>query len=133
MLEDKLPNVSVTKIQVNTKFKPQIEDSEDNRTEIIKRFHDAIHEYIEKCLTENDELEQEIMEKMQDDWLPKKTLEFSDLGEISIQITEEQSVDVQQKDLNEDEVRIYLSKKNITLDKSQTKLNEVTGRASSQD
>jgi len=133
MLDDKLPNVSVTKIQVNTKFKPQIEDGEDNRTEIIKRFHDAIHEYIEKCLTENEELEQEIMEKMQDDWLPKKTLEFSDLGEISIQITEEQSVDVQQKDLDEDEVRIYLSKKNITLDKSQTKLCEVNGRASSQD
>lgn len=126
MLEDKLPNISVMKIQINTKFKPQIEDGEDNRTEIIKRFHDAIHEYIDKCLTENDELEQEIMEKMQDDWLPKKTLEFSDLGEISIQITEEQSVDVQQKDLDEDEVRIYLSKKNITLDKSQTKLNEVS-------
>jgi len=133
MLDNKLPNVSVTKIQINTKFKPQIEDGEDNRTEIIKRFHDAIHEYIEKCLTENEELEREIMEKMQDDWLPKKTLEFSDLGEISIQITEEQSVDVQQKDLDEDEVRIYLSKKNITLDKSQTKLCEVNGRASSQD
>ena len=133
MLEDKLPNVSVTKIQVNTKFKPQIEDSEDSRREIIKRFHNAIHEYIEKCLTENEELEQEIMKKMQDDWLPKRTLEFSDLGEISIQITEEQSVDVQQKDLDEDEVRIYLSKKNITLDKSQTKLCEVNGRASSQD
>lgn len=133
MFEDKLSNVSVTEVQVNTKFKPQIEDGEDNRTEIIKRFHDAIHEYIEKCLTEDDELEQEIMEKMQDDWLPKKTLEFSDLGEISIQITEKQSVNVQQKDLDEDEVRIYLSKKNITLDKSQTKLNEVTGRASSQD
>ena len=133
MLKDELSNTSIIKIQVNTKFKHQIENDEDNRIEIIKRFHDAIYEYIEKYLTENEELEQEIMEKMQDDWLPKRTLEFSDLGEISIQITEEQSVDVQQKDLDEDEVRIYLSKKNITLDKSQTKLCEVNGRASSQD
>ena len=62
MLEDKLPNISVTKIQVNTKFKPQIEDGEDVKTEIIKSFHNAVHYLIEKYLTENDTFEQNILE-----------------------------------------------------------------------
>ena len=37
MLDNKLPNVSVTKIQINTKFKPQIEDGEDKIKKIIKK------------------------------------------------------------------------------------------------
>jgi len=126
MLEDKLSNISVTKIQVNTKFKPQIEDGEDFKTEVIRAFHNAVHYIIEKYLTENDELEQNIIELMGDRGeLPKNVKEFMDLGQISIQIIEEQSIDVKQKDLDEDEVKIYLSKIKIAKDKSQTKLSKV--------
>ena len=126
MLENKLPNISVTKIQVNTNFKPQIEDGEDFKTEVIRAFHNAVHYIIEKYLTENDELEQNIIEIMGDRGeLPKDVKEFMDLGQISIQIIEEQSVDVKQKDLDEDEVRIHLSGKSIKMDKNQRKLTEV--------
>lgn len=118
IIEDKLPNISVTKIQVNTNFKPQIEDGEDFRTEVIRAFHNAVHYIIEKYLTENDELEQNIIELMGDRGeLPKDIKEFMDLGQISIQIIEEQSVDVKQKDLDEDEVKIHLSGKKIKIDK----------------
>jgi hypothetical protein len=126
MLEDKLPNISVTKIQVNTNFKPQIEGGEDFRTEAIKAFHNAVHYIIEKYLTENDGLEQNIIELMGDRGeLPKDVKEFMDLGQISIQIIEEQSVDVKQKDLDEDEVKIHLFGKKIKIDKNQRKLTEV--------
>jgi cell division septum initiation protein DivIVA len=101
MIDEELPNISITKIQVNTKFKPQIIDGEDLKTEIIKRFHDAVHTYIEQCLVENEDLEQEIIDIMQEDYFPSATKGFSDLGEISIQIIEEQSVEVKQKDLGE--------------------------------
>jgi len=126
MLEDKLPNISIIKIQVNTKFKPQIEEGEDFKTEVIKSFHNAIHHIIEKYLTENTELEENVIDIMDNRGeLPKKTKEFMDLGEISIQIGEDKSVEVKQKDLDDEEVKTYLSKLKINLDKSQTKLKEI--------
>lgn len=103
MLEDKLPNISVTKIQVNTKFKPQIEDGEDVKTEVIKSFHNAVHYLIEKYLTESDTFKQNILEIMNDRQESiQGTKEFSDLGEISIQIIEEKSVEVKQNNLDDE-------------------------------
>lgn len=89
MLEDRIPNKSVIAITVQTSFKPQIEDGEDNRKEIVERFHDAVFKVVERFLTENGDLEQDVIEILQEDWLPKKTLEFSDLGEIAISVSEE--------------------------------------------
>ena len=50
MIEEKLPNISVTKIPVNTKFKPQIEGGENFRTEVIRAFHNAVHYIIENAV-----------------------------------------------------------------------------------
>lgn len=123
MLEDKLPNISITRIQVNTKFKPQIEDGEDFRTEVIKSFHNAIHYLIEKYITENDEFEQNILEIMNDRQESiKGTNEFSDLGEISIQVIEEMPVQIKQKDLDEDEIKELNKRKMMKIPKEQTKL-----------
>jgi hypothetical protein len=122
ILEDKmnemLPNQSITRIIVNTKFKPQIEDGEDFRTEVIREFHNAIHYWIDKQITDNDEFEQDILGILADRGeLPKKVKEFMNLGEISIQISEEQPVIINQKDSDEEEIE--------ELPKEQTKLTEV--------
>ena len=125
-----MPNKSVISITIQTNFKPQIEDGEDNRKDIVQRFHTAIYDLVQEMITENEELEQNIMEKLQDDWLPKKTMEFSDLGEISIAVAEESS-ELKQDNLMDDEVEEYLKGiKKKELPKSQTKLNEVTGNSS---
>jgi hypothetical protein len=94
---NELPNESITQIRVNTKFKPQIEDGEDNKVETIRGFHNAVHYWIDKKITECEEFEQEILEIMSEAWeLPEKVKEFSDLGEISIVITESQPVIIKQ-------------------------------------
>ncbi len=117
MLEDKLPNQSIIKIQVNTQFKPQIEEGEDYRTEVIKSFHRAVHKLIEKYLTESDDFEQNILEIMdENDGLSKEVKEFMDLGEISIQIMEEEVI-VKQKNLDDEDVEKFK-----LLPKEQTKL-----------
>jgi len=117
-MSELLPNISLIKIQINTKFKPQIEDGEDFRTEVIREFHNAIHYWIEKQITDNDEFEQDILDILADRGeLPKKVKEFMDLGEISIQISEEQPVIINQKDSDEEEIK--------ELPKEQTKLTEV--------
>jgi len=122
MLEDRMPNKSVIAITVQTKFKPQIEDGEDGRKEIIERFHDAVFKVVEKFLTENEDLEQDIMEVLQEDWLPKKTLEFSDLGEIAISISEELS-ELKQENSSEEDVKFILAHLNKPkLPQSQTRL-----------
>jgi hypothetical protein len=132
MIEDKLPNKSVIAITVQTRFKPQIEDGEDYREEIIERFHDAVFEVIEKFLTENEDLEQDIMEILQEDWLPKKTLEFTDLGDISIAISEEMS-ELKQENMLEEDVKFYMAKQSkLRLPQTQKKLNEVKPNSSQQ-
>lgn len=124
-LSEKLHNKSVIEITVQTQFKPQIANGGDCKEEIIKRFHDAVFKVIESYLTENEELEQSIMEELQGDWLPEKTLEFSDLGEISISISEG-SCEVKQKDLDEEDVKFYLQGiKKPELSKYQTRLNSI--------
>lgn len=103
-LENRLPNQSKIIIEVRTNFKPQIEDGEDIKTEIIKDFHNAVHEWVEHQLTENDDFEGEILEIMHDNnFLPKGIKEFMDLGEISISITDEK-VEVKQTNLTEEEL-----------------------------
>ena len=127
VMDTKLPNVSSTIIRVNTKFKPQIEDGEDFRMETIKSFHNAVHEWIDEQMTENDEFEQQILEIMSDNGeLPKGAKEFLDLGEISVQVIQEEVV-VKQKDLSDDEAESFLAKKRAKkVDKAQTKLGGLT-------
>ena len=108
MIEEKLPNQSKIIIQINTNFKPFLQDRADFKVSLINDFHDAVHKWIEQKLTDNDEFEGEILEMMNDDeGLPKNITEFMDLGEISIQIHQEK-VEVKQKDLDDDEVNNYL-------------------------
>jgi hypothetical protein len=133
MFEDRMPNKSVIAITVHTSFKPQIEDGEDGRKEIVQRFHDAVFKVVEHFLTENEDLEQDIMEELQEDWLPKKTLEFSDLGEIAISVSEEMS-ELKQENMSEEDVKFHLAKLNKPkLPKSQTKLMEVEARCDAND
>ena len=125
MLEDKMPNKSVISITVHTNFKPQIEDGEDGREEIVRRFHNIVFKVVEHFLTENEDLEQDIMEELQEDWLPKKTLEFSDLGEIAIGVSEELS-ELKQENMSEEDVKYYLAKLvKPKIPQSQKRLTEV--------
>lgn len=130
MLEGRMPNKSVIAITVQTSFKPQIEDGEDNRKEIVQRFHYAVFKVVEEFLSENEDLEQDIMEILQEDWLPKKTLEFSDLGEIAISVSEEIS-ELKQENVSEEDVKFHLAKLNKPkLPQSQKKLDEVMSNSS---
>jgi hypothetical protein len=121
VLEERLPNKSRIIIEVQTSFKPQICEGEDFRQDIIRRFHNAVFEWFEKQATDNEDFEQEIMEKVQEDTLPEKTLEFSDLGEVCLSLHQE-DVEIKQKDLTEEQVKYHLAKKEISLPKEQTKL-----------
>ena len=106
MIEEKLPNQSKIIIQINTNFKPFLQDRADFKTSLIVDFHNAVYKWIEQKLTDNDEFEGEILEMM-NNRLPKNITEFMDLGEISIQIHQEK-VEVKQKDLDDDEINNYL-------------------------
>jgi len=108
-------NESIITIRVRTHFKPQIEDNIDFRSETIKLFHNTVENWIEEQLMENEDFEQGIMEEMWDSGeLPSKVKEFSELGSISIGVETALSVEVVQKDLDEDEIE-ELRKKNKTL------------------
>jgi len=85
-------------IEIDTEFNKFTEkdfdkegDEDIDLTENVESdFHRAIYDWIESQLTENEDLEQEILEDMgeYDDNLPIKVKEFSDLGNISIKIYE---------------------------------------------
>lgn len=104
MSEDKLENRSITKIQVNTNFKPQIQDGEDLKTDVIRAFHNAVHCWIDQQITDNEDFEQKILEIMNDE-LEKGSKEFSDLGSISIQVWQEE-FEVKQHNLSDDEIEV---------------------------
>ncbi len=125
-LYEKLPNKSTIIITIQTSFKPQISEGEDFRDEIIKRFHTAVFEVVEKFLIENEDLEQDIMEELQKDWLPETTKEFPDLGEIAISISQDKCV-VGQENLSDENVAFHLAKlKKPNLPKEQKRLSEMT-------
>ena len=87
MIEEKMSNQSKIIIQINTNFKPFLQDRADFKVSLINDFHDAVHKWIEQKLTDNDEFEGEILEMMDDGGLPKGITEFMDLGEISYKYT----------------------------------------------
>ena len=99
VMDEKLPNKSKIMIQVNTKFKPQMYkekgwEAEDITEDVEKTFHQCIKEYVEKQLIDNDDFESEILEMMADkEELIKGTDEFMKLGEISIQLWQEEELD----------------------------------------
>lgn len=87
-------------IEIDTRFNKVTgkdlgdEDDDSDFTENVEDdFHRAIYDYIEKHLTEDDDIESDILQDMgeYDDWLPKKVKEFNDLGEISIRIYEDKT------------------------------------------
>ncbi len=92
--KDELKNNSKIEIDIRTKFKKQLYkskdwDDEDLTKEIEEGFHDAIHTWIEKQITDNEDFEQEILEIMTDEEnLIEGTDEFSKLGNISISISQ---------------------------------------------
>jgi hypothetical protein len=94
-----LKNKSKIVIEIDTNFNKFTEkdfdeegDEETDLTEDVELdFHRAVYDWIERQITENDELEQDILEDMgtYDNWLPKKAKDFSDLGAVSIRIYKE--------------------------------------------
>ncbi len=71
--------------------------------QIEKAFHNAIHKLVERYITENEEFELEIIEILgDDDEIPKKVNEFSRLGQISIQLWQE-NLDVKNLDYTDDD------------------------------
>lgn len=98
VMDERLPNKSKIMIQVNTKFKPQLYkekgwDAEDITEDVEKAFHQSIKEWVEKQLIENDDFESEILEMMADRGeLIKGTDEFMKLGQISIQLWQEEEL-----------------------------------------
>jgi len=100
IMDEKLPNKSEIHIKVNTRFRKFTgydfgdDDNYDMTKQIEKAFHNAIHKFVERLMTENDDLEQDILEILGDDnEIPKKVDEFMKLGQISIQIFQD-NVDV---------------------------------------
>lgn len=98
VMNERLPNKSKIMIQVNTKFKPQMYkekgwDAEDITEEVEKTFHQCIKDWVEKQLIDNDDFESEILEMMADrEDLIKGTDEFMKLGQISIQLWQEEEL-----------------------------------------
>ena len=52
MIEEKLPNQSKIIIQINTNFKPFLQDRVDFKVSLINDFHDAVYKWIEQKLTD---------------------------------------------------------------------------------
>lgn len=119
-----IQNKQVISITVQTNFKPIIDDGEDCKEEMIRRFHDAVYQVVEEMLVQNDEFEQLVMEEIetQDFWMPKGVNEFSDLGSISIKISED-SIEIHQRNMTDEEVEENEKKiHRTTIPKTQTRL-----------
>ena len=83
-------------IEINTHFNKFTERDFDEKgdldcdlTESVEDdFHRAIHDIIEKYITDGEKFCNDVFEEMQDydEMLPKKVRDFNDLGEIAIKI-----------------------------------------------
>ena len=97
--ENRLTRNSKIVIEIDTKFNKFNEndffnggDKEMDLTkEVESDFHRAVFDWIERKITESDELEQEVLDDMgsYDELLPAKVESFNELGEISIRIYKE--------------------------------------------
>lgn len=80
-------------IEVETgKMKSYItEDGEDFTKDLEKEWHDKIFEQVEGDITENDNFEEEILNRLDEDgeYFNPKIREFQDIGELSIKIRHE--------------------------------------------
>jgi len=97
-MEHRFPNKQVISITVQTNFKPQIDDDEDCREELVKRFHLAVFKVIEDKFSGDEWFEEAVLEELRDDWLPKNIEGFSDLGEVLLSISED-SIEAHQRNL----------------------------------
>jgi len=77
-------------ITITTKFK-KFESELFDVKEVEQSFHDAVYQFVEEQLVENEDFEGEIIGIMADkNELPEHVKDdFSDLGEIEIKITHE--------------------------------------------
>ncbi len=92
-------NNSKIVIGVNTKFRRITEEDFDKEANydkdmltdfsngIEKAFHNAIYEYVEKRLTEDEDFQDFILEKLKDDSeIPIAFKEFNDMGNVGITV-----------------------------------------------
>lgn len=99
IIEDKKDEVIHTEkttkilITIKTKFKPQIdkEEKEDWKEEIQNRFHSEVYDFLEKRITDDYCLEEEVLEGLNEEF-PFEFEEFQELGQIAITIQEEKVI-----------------------------------------
>ncbi len=117
MLLEDMKNKSKIVIEIGTKFKKQLHkehgwDTEDVTLDIEKAFHNAVHQFIENNIIDNEDFEKEILEIMEED-LVEGTNGFIELGEIGLSVT--------QRDFN------VTQEKQIEINTKDQKITALTG------
>jgi len=80
---------SYVRIKISSRIKSFVDwDKEDITDDVHKEFHEKITEYIESLIVDNDEFDFDFLTYGWED-KPENVDEFSDLGQIGIQITRE--------------------------------------------